>query len=295
MRKKYTFSLLVIVLLIAVAGCTLFDSSPKVSHVRGIVEEFGSGDAMVGVSVDLGGRRATTGSDGEFVFGEVEHGNYTLTVYDGDDIVHTLTVVVSGEVTEVNVIVGLDINMVVNGSFEDVDLETEFADGWEQRQYNAQIAFEMDNNVVRTGNYSIRLTGTQPSDTTTAPRGTPRRWVEFDEPTAGEAYRIGGWFQAEGLSDVTRVRIRYTFRDADGDIQLPDAPGFQVISPGEDHYDVVQHLLTIYPKSLSSGDWELIEAVIVPPHGAHRVLIEPLLWHSTGTVWWDDIFVEPID
>lgn len=298
MHKRLTLSLLLVLLSVAVAGCSLFDRGPRVSQVHGVVEDFQSGDPMEGVIVDLDDRQVTTGADGKFAFADVQHGNYTLTILDGDDEIHSQTVIVSGDVTEVTVRVGSTRNLVENSGFEVIDPETNFAKGWEERQYDADIEFAMDSEVVRSGNYSARVTGTHPSPGANKPRGTPRRFAEFEVPTSGEAFRFGGWFKAVGVEDVKAIQIRYTFRNqpgSAGDIPLSGAEGFEIVSPGSDRYKIEKHLLTIYPEKLSSDHWELIEAVIVPPNGAIRVLVEPLLWHSEGTVWWDDIFVEPIE
>lgn len=302
MQKKPIVFLLFVVLSLFTAACDSGAKGPALALVQGVVEDIVTGEKVAGLTVELDGRRVTTAADGTFAIGEVEHGHYTLSVYDGSAHIYTEIVNVAAEITQFTVGIDRDPNRVGNSGFEQVDSATGFAHGWERRQFDPVVEYFVDRDVVRTGNLSVRMVGRQSPGTSRPPRGAVRRFVNFDAPTAGEAYKFGAWFKSQGVSGVKNVEIRLTFTGPRGNIDLGPmdslgtAEGFKIISPGPESFRVQSHLLNLYPETLPAlGEWEPIEAIIVPPNGATRVLVELFLWESVGTLWWDDVVVEPIE
>jgi alpha-N-arabinofuranosidase len=139
-------------------------------------------------------------------------------------------------------------------------------EGWLLTTYGARPVVEKDTAVLREGKSSLRVVATEPSD---AALSQEVRLVP------GQLYRLSGWIRTRGL-DPHGAPVYGTFQ-----VQHPGGRG--TIASGASH----------------GGDSEWTEVPVyfeAPPGGLTRVCAFFVgFGKGTGTAWFDDIKLEPVE
>jgi alpha-N-arabinofuranosidase len=149
---------------------------------------------------------------------------------------------------------------VPNGGFE-AGLQ-----GWEFHVYGAKADAKADPEVKRGGTRSLRISSSELSDAAIGQeiRLQPRQW-----------YRFGGWVKTRGLDPHAAP----TF----GTFQIQRAGGQGVIAGGANHR--------------GDADWTEVPIFFETP-GDGRVRVAAFFvgyGKGTGTAWFDDLSLEPVD
>jgi alpha-N-arabinofuranosidase len=153
-----------------------------------------------------------------------------------------------------------DADALTNPGFE------EGSDGWSLTVYGARPVVEKDARVVHGGKHSLRVAATDPSDTALA------QDVRLKE---GQLYRLRGWVRTRGL-DPHGAAVY-------GTLQVQNPGGRGTIAAGANH----------------GGDTDWTEVSVwfePPPGGLTRVVVFFAgFGKGTGTAWFDDLTLEPVE
>src|SRR5713101_3716163 len=137
---------------------------------------------------------------------------------------------------------------------------------WEKIVYGAASQIELDTQVARQGNQSLRVSATEPSDTALGQEITlrPAQW-----------YRLSGWVKTRALEP----RGASVF----GTLQVQQSRGRGVIAAGPNH--------------AADTDWKEVPVFFqAPPDGRVRIcLFFAGFGKGIGTAWFDDLRLSEID
>jgi alpha-N-arabinofuranosidase len=139
-------------------------------------------------------------------------------------------------------------------------------EGWSIHVYGAKSKVALDTAMVHEGRQSLRISATEPSDTALGQEVTLK---------PGQLYRFTGWVRTMKL-DPHGAPVSGTFQ-----VQHPAGRG--VIASGRSFR--------------GDTDWTEVAIVFVAPPGG-QVRIAPFFvgyGKGTGTAWFDDLRLEPVD
>jgi alpha-L-arabinofuranosidase len=153
-----------------------------------------------------------------------------------------------------------DAAIVKNAGFE-ADLNR-----WTVHVYGAKPTVAVDKAIAHEGRQSLRITATEPSDTALG---------QEIQLKPGQLYRFTGWVRTKGL-DPHGAPVSGTFQ-----IQQPGGQG--IIASGSNHR--------------GDSDWTEVAIVFAaPPSGKARIAVFFVgFGKGTGTAWFDDLRLEPVD
>ncbi len=159
-------------------------------------------------------------------------------------------------------VLGAEAALLRNAGFESALVQED----WEKTVYGAASQIELDTQVARQGNQSLRVTATEPSDTALGQEITlrPAQW-----------YRLSGWVKTRALEP----RGASVF----GTLQVQQSRGRGVIAAGPNH--------------AADTDWTEVPVYFqAPPDGRVRIcLFFAGFGKGTGTAWFDDLRLSEID
>lgn len=187
-----------------------------------------------------------------------------------------------------------EVNLVRNGSFEEAKSDG-LAAHWGYGVNRGEGEGARDFTMVKDGTVSFRISGI--SEDCLAQIN--QRLDGNDGLVADGTYRLRLWYRTEDVGLSTRnepftvpVVVRLRFRDANGqeipateDLILSDAPQHVV------YYNNI-HLGML---ELATEEWEEFSVEFRTPANLDYMFLELFLWHTSGTVWFDDVRIVRID
>ncbi|MCL6458333.1 MAG: carbohydrate binding domain-containing protein, partial [Gorillibacterium sp.] len=162
------------------------------------------------------------------------------------------------------------INLVSNGDFE--SFTGSMPNGWGFNQNVATVVASVDSSVHHSNGHSLRLNGTANTS-----RGSVYQYMAVE---ANKSYEISSWVKTD-LAAVTSgggARLRIQMTDSNGNITTAD-----------------QLPVYVWEQKNLKQDWTYLTGTITPPPGTVRMAVELFLWTGKGSVWYDDLRVEPVN
>ncbi len=182
-------------------------------------------------------------------------------------------------------------NLAANPGFETADSATGLPSGWHTGAPRPEIApdFSLDASVAHSGKYSARtsakgsagtvgywistVTGIRP-DAGAEDSGNGAYTIKGADFLSSDNYRVTCFFRTRDVDSPSRnIWIRITWQDGKGQ-------------------DVFTEMLSRFEQE---GEWYRADQTFAAPKAARRLKLElALQWSDRGTVWWDDVSVEPV-
>ncbi len=151
---------------------------------------------------------------------------------------------------------------LISGGFEAGDRDPA---GWERVDEDSQHRLYWVTEHARSGRRSVK---------TVVDPGAPPTWVKFHQTgipaVEGRTYRFRGWVRAEGVTGVAGWFIHVFSEKGDWLVN-------RVLNAGEGTYD-----------------WRPVEWTLTIPQGGRIATVGTVLY-GTGTAWFDDVSLDPID
>jgi hypothetical protein len=156
-------------------------------------------------------------------------------------------------------------NLLINGSFEDGTYAPDASpDGWTQDAWNwSRVAFLWDDTQAHTGNRSIRITHNDLNDS---------RWIQTVPVQPNTDYHLSGWIKTENVAHANELV------DAGANLS-------------------VFGTFTYIGELFGTNDWTYVSLVFNSGDNANVTIAARLgYWAgtTTGTVWFDDLRLEPL-
>lgn len=184
-------------------------------------------------------------------------------------------------------VVANDNNLVVNGSFEEIE-------GDRPRSFTLvryagdTLTAAVDPTVARTGTHSVRIDG----DGTSRSAFRKRMLIE-----GGQTYRVSIWYrhdEDDGGVQINKTMLRLMGFDQNMqkvfwsmDWMVDKFEGEFQIAGGEN--------LHIYAWQDAPNEWKSLAATFTLPHNVTTLDIEGFNWLGEGTVWFDDLSLIKLD
>jgi predicted amidohydrolase len=181
-------------------------------------------------------------------------------------------------------------NFITNPGFESVDAPSGLPTGWKASSPRSEISpdFKADNSISHSGKYSFRITS-KGSPGTLGILSTVVKGIQLAKETgkpvseqtvpgknflSGSSYLFSCWFRTSSASPQRNVWISITWLNKTGE-------------------ELFTELISGYRKE---GEWYNPEKTVTAPLNADGILIKLVYqWSGDGSVWWDDVSLEPAD
>jgi len=165
---------------------------------------------------------------------------------------------------------GAEINLVPNGGFETVVPTTDnsWIDGMKPEGWGAWLALQkaevsVTDAVYHSGAYSVQI----------KQKSGDRTGLSINVPiSAGGNYKLSAWIKTEDVVSSGGVFVRTNYYKT-SDEKLDSGP--------------------MTNKMSGTNDWTLQETILAVPAEARDVRLEPFFETGSGTVWFDDVNLEP--
>lgn len=163
------------------------------------------------------------------------------------------------------------IDLLTNNSLE-TDADTSgVPDGWAMNSYAGTPSYLLDSTIFHQGAKSVKINGTSTTD---------RMSLAFPAINTvglvGQNYKLSLYQKTDNIqtsltSDYGTV-LRILFRNASNQDVIPQ-----------------KHI----QGAKGTTDWSKLETEFTIPEGTTKIYVEAFLWKATGTVWFDDLHMEP--
>lgn len=141
---------------------------------------------------------------------------------------------------------------------------------WVKTVYAGNPAISMDSTIKHRESKSIKITGDSGDD-----RGSISQELRIPSGVATRLYKLTAWAKTDNItSTVYGSVVRIEFISSAG-----ESAGDSLYIPG--------------PKG--TEDWTKIENTFLIPEGTAVIRINLFMWLASGTVWWDDAEVIPVE
>jgi len=158
-------------------------------------------------------------------------------------------------------------SLIVNSGFEDDNNNNGVSDNWTVITYSGNPIISKDIAVSYRGGKSQKIIGES-----TADRAEVCQSYNVSQLN-GMSYNLKGFQKTSDISSSAYgTCIRLLFKDSSGN---------DVISP------------VYIAGEKGNNDWTKMEYSFTIPTGTVTLYVEAFLWYASGTVWWDDIVLQP--
>lgn len=177
-------------------------------------------------------------------------------------------------------------NLLKNGEFSALNSKGLAAD-WTYGTHRGEVEMSMDEADAKEGKYALRIDGL-----TGDSHAQIQQLVETVRPD--EVYRFSMWYKTKRMELSTLkdpftvpIVVRLRFKDSTGAyITATDTLIKSVKTPQQVVYYSNLHLGV---SELRNNEWTQFQFDVQAPAGTVSVWVEVFMWHTSGSLWLDDL------
>ena len=162
-------------------------------------------------------------------------------------------------------------NLITNGTFDNVNPDTGLPAGWTTWAPAGTTTFAVEPTAGPVGDRALRISA-EPATDLTARRALVQH-IAISDATP-RTLQLTGFIRGENLAATNWTSIRVQGRDAANNVTIPVA---------------------YHGRSSGTFGWTAVEALISVPVGTTKLMVEPMLDRSGGSVWFADLSLHPVD